>query len=711
MIISVTAVSAVNVPLASAAPAVAARPATAAAPAAAAQPRALLLADSVTVPGPAPAPANESIEQYEAEQDGFAVTSVTGAQWDAMTAAQFAAYQVVIIGDPTCDGTGASFAKAVTDEATWEPVVMRSGGNKVLIGTDPVYHFTNGSAPNADKLLANGIAYAGAVAGATGAYIDLSCAYQASPVNTPVPLLNGLSTHGASQFAVVGEATFNACATGVNVVAQTGPTKGLADADLSDWNCSVHEAFQKFPSDYTPLALAPAGSGFPDSYCADDVSTGALACGSPYIMISGAGVVVKSQITLAPAAQTLAVGGKATLVATVLAGTRPVVGGAVTFSVDGGPNVGTTLSGKTNSAGKVSFAYTDKKGAGADRVSATYINASKVSQKAVATVTWGGPQPTALATSLAGAGHSGAKLSVPSGQPAGDIGTLSGKNAAKAAGTMTFRVYSDAKCTGLLATLTSAVRAGKATSAPERLAPGTYYWTASYGGDASNKPSASGCGTEILRVVAPAGQPGTAPFIDTVTTSWGTSTATAQASTNVAGDLVVAFIAGNGPGTQRQAATVSGGGLTWYLISRQNPAGSDTEVWAAIPAGQLSRAAVTVTGVLKGYVESITLVAFKNASGIGPESFASAASGAPHGSLKTATANTWVFAVGADWRAYAARTAGAGQLLISQVNAPGRHTVWVQATSAPTPASGTTVAINDTRPTTDPYDLLLVGIQ
>src|SRR5690242_16795091 len=93
VIISVATVATVNVSPASAAQAVAARPATAAAQPAAAQPKALILGTSVTTPGPPPAPAGESLEQYEAEQDGFAVTSVTAAQWDAMTAAQFAAYR------------------------------------------------------------------------------------------------------------------------------------------------------------------------------------------------------------------------------------------------------------------------------------------------------------------------------------------------------------------------------------------------------------------------------------------------------------------------------------------------------------------------------------------------------------------------------------------------------------------------------------------
>ncbi len=71
----------------------------------AASPKALILSDSVSVPGPPPAAASgESLEQYEAEQDGFTVTNVDGSTWDGMTAAQFAQYQVVIIGDPTCGG-------------------------------------------------------------------------------------------------------------------------------------------------------------------------------------------------------------------------------------------------------------------------------------------------------------------------------------------------------------------------------------------------------------------------------------------------------------------------------------------------------------------------------------------------------------------------------------------------------------------------------
>ena len=323
------------------------------------------------------------------------------------------------------------------------------------------------------------------------------------------------------------------------------------------------------------------------------------------------------------------------------------------------------------------------------------------------------PPATSLVTSLSGAGRSGAKLTVPSGQPARDGATLSGANAAKATGTVTFKVYSDSKCTKLIASLaTTAIAQGKATSAAETLAAGTYYWTAGYSGDAANRASASPCGPEVLTVKAAAGRPGSVPVIDTVTDTSSRTSATAKVGTTVPGDLVVAFVAGTGPANRRQASTVSGGGLTWYLISRQNAPGNDSEVWAALPSGKLSNAAITAKASISGFDEILMIVAFKSATGIGPESFAHAASGAPKAALKTTVSNSWVFGLGTDWRRFASRTPGAGQLIFAQEQGtPAKATAWVQAAANVTPKAGTTVPVNDTAPANDPYNLLLVAIQ
>ena len=84
-----------------------------------------------------------SLEQYAAQRAGFTVTVVDGNTWQAMTSADFAKYQLLIIGDPTCG----SVAPSVTDSASrWVPAVMGTGGgaakvgNRTIVGTDPAYH-------------------------------------------------------------------------------------------------------------------------------------------------------------------------------------------------------------------------------------------------------------------------------------------------------------------------------------------------------------------------------------------------------------------------------------------------------------------------------------------------------------------------------------------------------------------------------------------
>jgi hypothetical protein len=84
--------------------------------------------------------------------------------------------------------------------------------------------------------------------------------------------------------------------------------------------------------------------------------------------------------------------------------------------------------------------------------------------------------------------------------------------------------------------------------------------------------------------------------------------------------------------------------------------------------------------------------------------------GAPTGSLTTSQASSWVFAIGDDWLKSIPRTLGPGQTLIHQATDSVGDTYWVQATNAITPTACTSVTINDTAPTTDPYNLVLVEI-
>lgn len=346
--------------------------------ASAAPPQALIL-DSTVVGG------SSSLEAQGATNDGFVVTVVDDATWDSMTAADFAKYQVLIIGDPSCGDT--TDGAANTNKSVWQPVVIASGGNRVIIGTDPTFHNGEPTGPTSTakgaELEQNGIAFAGAVAGATGAYIDVSC--DSAFLDTPdYPFLDGLSTHNApGAFQAQGPP----CEGNIAIVAQSGPTSGLHDADLSNWSCSVHQSFSVWPSDFTPLAIATDAPSQP--YCANDVDTGMLACGQPYILLSGGGVTITSSISLTPASATNPVGGSHTVTAKIVDSSgNPVAGKTVTFSIDSGPNAGKTGTGVTNAAGETTFTYTDTGGAGTDSISAIFTNDAGAQEKATATKTW-----------------------------------------------------------------------------------------------------------------------------------------------------------------------------------------------------------------------------------------------------------------------------------------------------------------------------------
>jgi len=361
--------------------------------AAAPVPTALILAPTVS-PGTATDGSGKSLEQQQAEAAGFTVTVVDDATWRGMTAAQFASYQVLVLGDPTC-GTADSFQAAIDTASTWEPVVMSSDGNRVLIGTDPTYH--NGGHPGAATLEKNGIAFAGYHAGQTGAYVDLSCAY--TGIDESVGWLDGLTTKAADAF----HATGAPCAGAIAIIAASGPTAGLHDTDLSDWSCSVHEYFSKFPSDYIPLALATDAPT--KNYEGKDVDTGASVTGSPYILVAGSPLSIgSSDISLTPATGSDPVGGSHTVTATVTSSGVPQPGFSVTFNVTGGPNAGRTGASTTSSTGcsasppvapcgTTSFTYSDTGGAGTDTIIATFTDTGGVTHSASASETWSATAP------------------------------------------------------------------------------------------------------------------------------------------------------------------------------------------------------------------------------------------------------------------------------------------------------------------------------
>jgi hypothetical protein len=367
---------------------------------------ALINGDSVTTEDGITREGNPvSLEQWAAENAGFKVTVVSGSEWDAMSAEQFAQYQVLIVGDPICSSTPES---ATSNAAVWTSVVMGKAGfgttvgNRTVVGTDPEDHylFGSGGAPprvagepqtaGAEHLVQDGIAFAGSLPGATGAYFDTSCDDNGSDVST----LNMLKTGGGEWEEA---STRPSCGANVSQIAsnpvfRTGPT-ALTDEDIEGWECSAHVSFTSFPTDWTALAitLPEPEEERPAPICGNDIETKEGKCGQAYVLVAGVGVSATSpDISLSPPNGADAIGGNHTVTATVEeveSGSSkriPAKGVAVSFAVSGGPNAGasgecTTGGGKadpeckTDENGQVEFTYADKNGAGIDTISASAV--------------------------------------------------------------------------------------------------------------------------------------------------------------------------------------------------------------------------------------------------------------------------------------------------------------------------------------------------
>jgi len=207
-----------------------------------------------------------SIEAQEAVADGYGVDIVDATQWSAMTADQFAAYRAIILGDPTCSSES-SVAAAEANAMTWGPVI---NGNIEIIGSDPVFHATYTNSAIA-AVTQRAVDFATTQSGKTGAYISLSCYFAEGASQTHVSLLDGLDSTGTG-FSVQSAGCFDR----IHIEAASPALKGIDDNLLSNWGCSVHEAFDSWPSKFGVLAVdTDAGS----LYTGQDGTTG-----NPYIL-------------------------------------------------------------------------------------------------------------------------------------------------------------------------------------------------------------------------------------------------------------------------------------------------------------------------------------------------------------------------------------------------------------------------------------------
>jgi hypothetical protein len=115
----------------------------------------------------------DSLEATQARALGYTVEVASASAWTAKSAAHFASYRAIVLGDPQClvDNPG-PLAVAEGNRIVWTPAVT---GNVIVNGTDPAFHSVKQSLVGARALSKDSIAFAAAVPNATGAYISLSC--------------------------------------------------------------------------------------------------------------------------------------------------------------------------------------------------------------------------------------------------------------------------------------------------------------------------------------------------------------------------------------------------------------------------------------------------------------------------------------------------------------------------------------------------------
>lgn len=203
-------------------------------------------------------------------------------------------------------------------------------------------------------------------------------------------------------------------------------------------------------------------------------------------------------------------------------------------------------------------------------------------------------------------------------------------------------------------------------------------------------------GSAVALVIS-LGPTGTGPTVVASVTSAvnGRGNQTVQITTTVPTRLI-ALVSADGPqnvGAGGQSSTISGGGLTWTLVTRANQQFGNAEIWTADAPAALPAAAITSTLLRHrtgaDYIQVLRVIAFTGVSAIGASNAASGQTTATATIGITAqAAGSVVYAVGEDWSAAATRTFPAGQTQDVQVLGADGDTFWVQHSAAPIGAAG-----------------------
>jgi Cu/Zn superoxide dismutase len=187
------------------------------------------------------------------------------------------------------------------------------------------------------------------------------------------------------------------------------------------------------------------------------------------------------------------------------------------------------------------------------------------------------------------------------GSPISDTATLTGATS-NAGGTITFHLYSDSACSSEVSTGLVAVSvSGNGNYSSGNFTPsaaGTYYWTASYSGDANNLAATTACGDPNESSVVEKRRPSVttnaagpvtigSPISDTATLTGATSTAGGTITFHLFSDSACA----NEIATGLSPVSVSGNGN--YNSGNFTPSAAGTYYWTASYSGDASNVAAS----------------------------------------------------------------------------------------------------------------------
>lgn len=163
------------------------------------------------------------------------------------------------------------------------------------------------------------------------------------------------------------------------------------------------------------------------------------------------------------------------------------------------------------------------------------------------------------------------------------------------------------------------------------------------------------------------------------------------------GDLLLAFVAADGSTTAAQTVTeVSGGGLTWTLVQRENTTRGTSEIWQAYAAEKIRPTRVEVDLAEQGRSASVTVAGFSRAKRfVGSSAHASGTSSAPEVSLTPQATRSSVWAVGrVVGSRYHPKPVSGQKIVHDQTFRSPRVDYWTQRTTAASEA-GTDVTVSD----------------